>query len=106
LRCNGARGLNLQTEYYAGEILSVGSKGWYGQVEYTPKPEGLKPFYRYDVFDDGLAGHRTFRRHTVGAALEPDKTERFTLQIERYHDLKGGTFTNYGVQYQFSYGGK
>lgn len=103
LRYNGAKGLNLQTEYYTGEILSARSKGWYGQVEYTPTATGLKPFYRYDVFDDGLAGHQTYRRHTVGAALEPDRGERFTLQVERYEDLKGGTFTNYGVQYQFVY---
>ncbi len=104
LRYNGAKGLSLQTEYYAGEILSARSKGWYGQVEYTATT--LKPFYRYDVFDDGVAGHQTYRRHTVGEALEPDRSERFTLQVERYEDLKGGTFTNYGVQYQFVYGGK
>ena len=106
VRYNGEKGLNLQAEYYQGEILSVDSKGWYGQVEYTPNPRGLKPFYRYDVFDDGVSGHDTFRRHTLGAALDAANNERFTLQVERYDDLKGGTFTNYGLQYQFSYGGK
>ena len=106
VRYNGEQGLNLQSEYYTGKILGVDSKGWYGQVEYTPNPRGLKPYYRYDVFDDGMAGHQTYRRHTLGAALDAAKNERFTLQAERYDDLKGGTFTNYGLQYQFQYGGK
>lgn len=106
LRFNGAQGLNLQAEYYTGEILSMDSRGWYGQVEYIPNPQGLKPFYRYDVFDDGVEGHQTYKRHTLGAALDLAPTERFTLQVERYDDTKGESFTNYGLQYQFMYGGK
>ncbi len=106
LRYNGEQGLNLQTEYYQGEILGVDSQGWYGQVEYTANPQGLKPFYRYDVFDDGRAGHQTYWRHTWGVALDAVQNECFTLQAKRYDDLKGGTFTNYSLPYQYSYGDK
>jgi hypothetical protein len=58
------------------------------------------------VFDDGKAASSTYRRHTVGAAWDFDKNERVTVQVERYRDLKGGTYTDWGLQWQFKYGGK
>ncbi len=106
VRYHAPRGLNLQAEYYDGEILSVESKGWYAQVEYAPGLNRVMPFYRHDVFDDGIAGHQTYRRHTLGVAYDQDKQERFTLQWERYDDLKGGSYNNWGLQYQVKYGGK
>lgn len=106
VRYNGANHLNFQGEYYTGQILSVDSKGWYAQVDYTPGPKKIMPYYRYDVFDDGVAGHENFRRHTLGAAYDESKSQRFSLQWEHYDELKGGTFDNLGLQWQFKYGGK
>jgi hypothetical protein len=105
LRWNGERGLGLQGEYYTGEILSVDSSGWYAQIEYAPGPHKVMPFYRYDEFEDGIAGHSMYRAHTLGAAYEHDKNGRVTVQWEQYDDLKGGNFGNFGLQYQFKYSG-
>lgn len=106
LRWNTPSGLGFQSEYYDGEILDVNAKGWYAQVEYAPGEKKAMPFYRYDVFDDGKPGNVTYRRHTLGTAWDFDKNQRVTVQVERYRDLKGGTYTDWGVQWQYKYGGK
>ncbi len=106
LRWNFPSGLALQSEYFDGEILDVEAKGWYGQVEYAAGEKKAMPFYRYDVFDDGKPTSYTYKRHTVGAAWDFDKNQRVTVQVERYRDLKGGSYTDWGLQWQFKYGGK
>ncbi|HEY3397281.1 MAG TPA: porin [Armatimonadota bacterium] len=98
--------LVLAGEYYTGEILDVGSKGYYLLAEYRPGPKRAMPFYRYDQFDDGIAGHQLYQRNTLGVGWDIAKNERITVQGERYDDVKSGTFTNIGVQWQIMYGGK
>lgn len=105
VRHHTPQGINLQAEYYDGRILDVSADGWYAQIEYTPGPARAMPFYRYDVFEDGVPGRDPYKRHTLGVGFEPDKSQRVTVQWERYDDPKGGTFNNYGFQYQFKYGG-
>lgn len=91
----------VQAEYYDGEDLGKDVLGWYGQAEYALGGCPVTLFYRYDMYDFG--GPDDFTRNTGGLVWYRTKTDQFTLQTESYEDGKGGSFTNWGLQYQVSY---
>jgi len=88
-------------EYYDGEDLGVDVNGWYGQAEYAFSGTPVTAFYRHDVYDFG--GSDDYDRDVAGAVWFRTKTDQFTVQLEDYEDGKGGSFTNWGLQYQVSY---
>ncbi|NPV45867.1 MAG: hypothetical protein HPY69_02820 [Armatimonadetes bacterium] len=91
----------LQAEYYDGEDLGKDVMGWYGQAEYALGSRPVTVFYRYDMYDFG--GSDDFTRDTAGLVWYRTKADQFTLQAESYDDGKGGSFTNWGLQYQVAY---
>jgi hypothetical protein len=98
--------VNVMAEYYTGKILSVSNNGGYVQIDYTPGIGKLTPYFRYDQWDDGKAGHVTYRGDTLGVALDSTSNARYTLEWDRFRDHDGQTYNNLGLQWQFKYGGK
>jgi hypothetical protein len=96
-------GLVFQGEYYDGEMLGADVDGWYGQLEYAFPNSSWTGYYRYDTYNDGDPSHDKYQRNTLGAMYQLDKNQRVSVQWEGYDDGKGGSFDNYGVQWQFKY---
>jgi hypothetical protein len=97
--------LNLMGEYYDGQILSVDTKGWYAQIDYTPGVDKLTPYVRYEEYQDGKAGDLTYKQDTLGVAYNSTAQMRETLEWDHYTDQKDSTYNNVSLQWQFSYGG-
>jgi hypothetical protein len=103
IRYHANDGLVFQGEYYDGEILGADVDGWYGQVEFAFPDSGWTGYYRYDLYNDGSPSHDEYQRNTLGAMYQLDKNQRVSIQWEGYDDGTGGSFDNYGVQWQFKY---
>jgi hypothetical protein len=103
VRWPAGHGLVFQGEYYDGEILGADVDGWYGQLEYSFPTSKWTSYYRYDIYDDGDPCHTDYDRDTLGVMYQLDAKQRISVQWEGYEDGKGGSFDNYGVQWQFKY---
>ena len=103
VRWNGPSGVGMQAEYYDGKLLDIDVDGWYGQLEYAFPASSWTGYYRYDTFDDGNPTHDEYKRSTVGAAYQLDKSQRITLELEDLENESGVEATNWGLQWQFKY---
>ncbi len=100
VRHNGSRGFSVQAEYFDGERGPADVSGWYATLEYAPPQSKTSWFYRYDVYDDGDPDD--YQRHTIGAAWEPGKNSRVTVQYQDIDD-EGTTGSDVGVQWLVKY---
>jgi chaperonin cofactor prefoldin len=73
----------LRAEYVDGENLGFDTKGWYGQLAYTPVGGPNTFFVRYDKYDEDTSTSDTdFQRTTVGVEHKLDKKTRLNIAYE------------------------
>ena len=99
--------LNVMAEYYQGKILNADNNGGYAQLDYTPGVGQATPFVRWEQWNDpGKAHVNDYQQDTFGVALNTNEKVRYTVEWDKIKDNNGSSYNNFGLQWQFAYGGK
>jgi hypothetical protein len=115
--------LNIMGEYYNGKILDtppsslsvsgtatpavMDNNGGYIQLDYTPGVNKLTPYVRWEQWNDPAESHRTnnWTQDTIGCAYNTTAKNRYTFEYNHIDDANGYNYNNFGLQWQFAYGG-